>query len=173
MAKLAPAANITRVPSMYRSALDGPRGGTRQDAIDGHREIARRRREPGVDTNVVCDTHWLVDANDCINCAPHFKATYTSNELPHFISMPPYEIPGNPELGQRLARVCNEHDAATWLGALGWSDYDAPAEVITPYFGPSGTGQINAVFPLTPQSGRAVPSAMASSAAGCLAFGRF
>jgi 3,4-dihydroxyphenylacetate 2,3-dioxygenase len=64
------------------------------------------------------------------------------------------------------------HDTAMLLGALGWSDYDAPVEVITPYFGASGTGQINAVLPVTPQSGRAIPAAMASSAAGYQAFGR-
>jgi hypothetical protein len=29
------------------------------------------------------------------------------------------------------------HDTAMLLGALGWSAYDAPAEVVTPYFGAS------------------------------------
>jgi 3,4-dihydroxyphenylacetate 2,3-dioxygenase len=306
MGKLALAAKITHVPSMYLSELPGPRRGTRQDAIDGHREISRRCRELGVDTIVVFDTHWLVNANYHLNCAPHFKGSYTSNELPHFISNLAYEIPGNAELGQLLAKVCNDmgvetlahhattlapeygtlvpmrymnadrhfkaisvsalcmahylndsarlgwamrkaveehydgtvaflasgslshrfaqnglapefafkiwspflekldeqvvkmwkagewksfcemlpeyaakghgegfmHDTAMLLGALGWSDYDAPVEVITPYFGASGTGQINAVFPVTPQSGRAIPAAMASSAAGYQAFGR-
>ncbi len=56
------------------------------------------------------------------------------------------------------------HDTAMLLGALGWSAYDAPAEVVTPYFGASGTGQINAVFPVTPQDGGAVPAAVASAA---------
>jgi 3,4-dihydroxyphenylacetate 2,3-dioxygenase len=58
------------------------------------------------------------------------------------------------------------HDTAMLLGALGWSDYDGRAEVLTPYFGASGTGQINAVLPVTPQSGVAVPLAVASSADG-------
>jgi 3,4-dihydroxyphenylacetate 2,3-dioxygenase len=300
MGKLALAAKITHVPSMYLSELDGPRKGSRQDAIDGHREIGRRCRELGVDTLVVFDTHWLVNANYHVNCAPHFKGTYTSNELPHFISNMPFECPGNPALGQLLARTCNEfgvetlahdnttldpeygtlvplrymnadqhfkvisvsalctvhylddsarlgwamrravedhydgtvaflasgslshrfaqnglapeygfkiwspflealdrsvlqmwqgadwknfcamlpeyaakghgegfmHDTAMLLGALGWSDYDAPAEIVTPYFGASGTGQLNAVFPVTPQSGRAIPKAVASAAEG-------
>jgi 3,4-dihydroxyphenylacetate 2,3-dioxygenase len=90
MGKLALAAKITHVPSMYLSELDGPRKGTRQDAIDGHVEIGRRCRELGVDTLVVFDTHWLVNANYHINCAPHFKGIYTSNELPHFIGNLPY-----------------------------------------------------------------------------------
>ena len=300
MGQLALAAKITHVPSMYLSELPGPRFGTRQDAIDGHREISQRCRDLGVDTLVVFDTHWLVNANYHINCAPHFKGTYTSNELPHFISNMPYEAPGNPELGQLLAKACNDfgvetlahdkttlapeygtlvplrymnedqyfkvvsvsalcqshylndsarlgwamrqavekhydgkvaffasgslshrfaqnglapefafkiwspflekldaqvvqmwqnaewesfcamlpeyaskghgegfmHDTAMLMGALGWSGYDAPADIITPYFGASGTGQINAVFPVTPQSGQHIPPAQASAAGG-------
>jgi len=300
MGTLALAAKITHVPSMYLSELDGPRKGTRQDAIDGHREIGRRCRALGVDTIVVFDTHWLVNANYHVNCAAQFKGLYTSNELPHFISNLGYEFSGNPVLGQLLTKVANQmgvetlaherttlapeygtlvpmrymnedrhfkvvsvsalcqahylndsarlgwamrhaveqhydgtvaflasgslshrfaqnglapefafkiwspflqaldhevveiwkrgewktfcgmlpeyaakghgegfmHDTAMLMGALGWSDYDAPVEVVTPYFGASGTGQINAVFPVTPQSGAAIPAAVASSAEG-------
>ncbi len=300
MGKLALAAKITHVPSMYLSELDGPRKGTRQDAIDGHKEIGRRCRELGVDTIVVFDSHWLVNANYHINCAPHFQGRYTSNELPHFISNLAFEIPGNPVLGKLMARHANAmgvetlahdattlhpeygtlvpmrymnedlhfkvvsvsalcmahylndsarlgwairraiedeydgtvavfasgslshrfaqnglapeyafriwspfleqldhevvrmwqagewpqfcgmlpeyaakghgegfmHDTAMLLGALGWSAYDGQVEVVTPYFGASGTGQINAVFPVTPQDGRAIPKAQASSAEG-------
>ena len=113
MGQLALAAKITHVPSMYLSELDGDRKGTRQDAIDGHIEIGRRCRALGVDTIVVFDTHWLVNANYHINCAPHFKGNYTSNELPHFIANMPFECPGNPELGQLLAKVCVEHGVET------------------------------------------------------------
>jgi 3,4-dihydroxyphenylacetate 2,3-dioxygenase len=300
MGKLALAAKITHVPSMYLSELPGPRHGTRQDAIDGHVEIGRRCRELGVDTIVVFDTHWLVNANYHVNCAPRFKGLYTSNELPHFISNMPFEFPGNPGLGKILAQTANEmgvetlahdattldpeygtlvpmrymngdqhfkvvsvsalctvhyladsarlgwamrraveqhydgtvaffasgslshrfaqnglapeygfkiwspflehldrevirmwqagewqafcemlpeyaakghgegfmHDTAMLLGALGWGAYDAPAEIVTPYFGASGTGQINVVFPVTPQDGGAVPKPVASTADG-------
>ncbi|WP_180682299.1 3,4-dihydroxyphenylacetate 2,3-dioxygenase [Tepidicella baoligensis] len=300
MGKVALVGKITHVPSMYLSELDGPRKGTRQDAIDGHKEIAHRCKALGVDTIVVFDTHWLVNANYHINCAPSWQGTYTSNELPHFISNMPFAIPGNPELGQLLAQVCNEHqvetlahhattldpeygtlvpmrymnedqhfkavsvsalctvhylndsarlgwamrkaveehydgtvaflasgslshrfaqnglapeyafkiwspfleqldrrvvemwqqgqwrdfcemlpeyaskghgegfmhDTAMMLGVLGWSEYEGRADVITPYFGASGTGQINAVFPVTPVTGRAIPAAQASRADG-------
>jgi len=40
------------------------------------------------------------------------------------------------------------HDTAMLLGLLGGADYDQPVEVITDYFASSGTGQINAVFPV-------------------------
>lgn len=298
MGKLALAAKITHVPSMYLSELDGPQKGFRQAAIDGHIEIGRRCRELGVDTIVVFDTHWLVNAGYHINCAPQFSGTYTSNELPHFIANMDYAFPGNPELGQILADVCNAegvealahpattlgpeygtlvpmrymntdqhfkvisvsalctvhylndsarlgwamrkaveehydgtvaflasgslshrfaqngvapefaskiwspflesldkrviemweagdwetfcgmlpeyaakghgegfmHDTAMLLGAMGWSEYKAPVEVLTPYFGASGTGQINAIFPVTPVSGNQVPKPLASTA---------
>ena len=306
MGQLALAAKITHVPSMFLSELPGPRHGTRQDAIEGHQDISRRCRALGVDTLVVFDTHWLVNANYHINCAAHFKGSYTSNELPHFIRNMDFESPGNPALGQLLARVCNEygvetlahdattlspeygtlvplrymnadqhfkvvsvsalcmahylndsarlgwamrqaieqhydgrvaflasgslshrfaqnglapefafkvwspllekldaqvirmwqtgewaafcemlpeyaskghgegfmHDTAMLLGALGWSGYDGAAEVITPYFGASGTGQINAVFPVTPQDGSHIPAPQASAAKAYQAFGR-
>ncbi|MBP7451684.1 MAG: 3,4-dihydroxyphenylacetate 2,3-dioxygenase [Ottowia sp.] len=307
MGQLALAAKITHVPSMYLSELPGPRQGTRQDAIDGHHEIGRRCRALGVDTIVVFDTHWLVNAGYHLNCAPHWKGVYTSNELPHFISNMAYECPSNPELGRLLAKVCNEHgvetlahdattlgpeygtlvpmrymnadqhfkaicvsalctshylndsarlgwamreavekhydgkvafmasgslshrfaqnglapdfafkvwspflerldrdvvqmwqsgsqwadfcamlpeyaskghgegfmhDTAMLLGALGWSAYDGQVEVITPYFGASGTGQINAIFPVTPQDGSAVPPPEASRAGAFKSFPR-
>lgn len=299
MGKLALAAKITHVPSMYLSELDGPQKGSRQAAIDGHREIGRRCRELGVDTIVVFDTHWLVNAGYHINCAPHFKGNYTSNELPHFISNMEFEYHGNPELGNAMAAACKEygvealahdatsldpeygtlvpmrymnedshfkvisvsamctvhylndsarlgwaireaiekhydgtvavlasgslshrfaqnglapeyankiwspfletldnqvvemwrnaewktfcemlpeyaakghgegfmHDTAMLLGALGWSEYDQPAEIVTPYFGSSGTGQINAIFPVSEQSGNAIPEPQASVSA--------
>lgn len=284
MGTLALAAKITHVPSMYLSELDGPHKGCRQAAIDGHIEIGRRCRELGVDTIVVFDVHWLVNSEYHINCAPHFKGVYTSNELPHFIKNLPYEYPGNPALGHLLADAANQagivsrahsettleleygtlvpmrymnadqhfkvvsvagwcmwhsleesqrfgqavrraieerydgtvavfasgslshhfadngtapaymhklynpfletmdlsvvemwkrgdwgtfldmlpmynekcwgeggmHDTAMLLGLLGGRDYDQGVEVVTPYFGSSGTGQINAIFPVTP-----------------------
>ncbi len=304
MGKLALAAKITHVPSIYLSELDGPRKGSRQDAIDGLKDIGQRCRDLGVDTLVVFDTHWLVNANYHILNAPHYQGLYTSNELPHFISHMGFEFPGNPELGRLLAKTANElgvetlaheattlepeygtlvpmrymnadqhfkvvsvsamcmahylndsarlgwairraiedeydgtvailasgslthrfaqngqapdfafkiwspfleqldhevirlwqagewetfcgmlpeyaskghgegfmHDTAMLLGALGWSAYDGKAEVVTPYFGASGTGQINAVFPVTPQDGSAIPAAQASG--GVVVHGR-
>ena len=39
-------------------------------------------------------------------------------------------------------------EPAMLLGVLGGEHYQGKAEIITPYFGSSGTGQLNAVFPL-------------------------
>ncbi len=282
MGKLAFAAKITHVPSMYLSELDGPHKGCRDAAINGHKEISRRCRALGVDTIVVFDTHWLVNSGYHINNAPSFEGIYTSGELPHFIKNLPYAYSGNPELGELIAEAATEagvrtrahhdtslaleygtlvpmrymnddqhfkvvsvsalctvhdlsdsatlgaalrqaieahydgtvaifasgslshrfaqngvsehylhkvwspflenidhrvvemwqngeweaftemlpeyaekchgegfmHDTAMLLGALGWDKYTGKVEVLTPYFGSSGTGQINAVFPV-------------------------
>ncbi len=40
------------------------------------------------------------------------------------------------------------HDTAMLLGLLGGPEYNRPAEIVTPLFGSSGTGQINAIFAL-------------------------
>jgi 3,4-dihydroxyphenylacetate 2,3-dioxygenase len=282
MGKLALAAKITHVPSMYISEQEGPNKGCRQAAIDGHKEIARRCSALGVDTIVVFDTHWLVNSGYHINNAPAFEGIYTSNELPHFIKNMPYAYTGNPELGKLIAESATEagvftrahadtslgleygtlvpmrymnadqqfkvvsisalcmvhniresvelgralrraiedkydgtvavlasgslshrfaqngvseqylfkvwdtflesvdrhvlelwesgdwktfcnmlpeyavkchgegfmHDTAMLMGVLGWDRYEGKAEIVTPYFGSSGTGQVNAIFPV-------------------------
>ncbi len=41
------------------------------------------------------------------------------------------------------------HDTAMLLGALGWDGYQGRAEMVTPYFVASGTGQVNVVLPVS------------------------
>ena len=60
MGKLSLAAKVTHVPSMYLSELPGPHHGCRAAAIEGHRVIAQRCRELGVDTIVVAAAHVVV-----------------------------------------------------------------------------------------------------------------
>ncbi len=113
MGKLALAAKITHVPSMYLSEQPGKHHGCREAAIEGHRTIGRRCRELGVDTMVVLDVHWLVNAGYHVICNPRFKGVYTSNELPHFIKNLDYEYPGNPPLGHLIADTATEHGIFT------------------------------------------------------------
>lgn len=101
MGKLALAAKITHVPSMYLSELPG-KTTVAARAIDRHKEISKRCREMGVDTIIVFDTHWLVNSAYHINCADHFEGVYTSNELPHFIRDMTYNYEGNPSWGSLL-----------------------------------------------------------------------
>lgn len=44
------------------------------------------------------------------------------------------------------------HDTAMLLGALGWGNYKAHANLVTPYFAASGTGQVIAQLPVEPVS---------------------
>src|SRR5690349_3738135 len=113
MGKLALAAKVTHVPSMYVSELPGKHHGCREAAINGHRIIAERARALGVDTVVVFDVHWLVNSGYHINCNNHFKGIYTSNELPHFIKDMEFEYNGNPELGRLIAEAANSRGVKT------------------------------------------------------------
>ena len=73
------------------------------NTIAGHRIIGERCRSLCVDTIVVLDVHWLVNAGYHVNCFERFKGIYSSNELPHFIKDMHYEYPGNPGLGRAIA----------------------------------------------------------------------
>jgi 3,4-dihydroxyphenylacetate 2,3-dioxygenase len=64
------------------------------------------------------------------------------------------------------------HDTAMLLGAMGWSGYRGRAEIITPYFGASGTGQVNLILPVLPVGPEHIPAAQASSAQGYKAYAR-
>jgi len=113
MGKLSLAAKVTHVPSMYLSELPGKHHGCREAAIEGHRVIGRRCRELGVDTLLVFDVHWLVNAGYHVNCNKQFSGVYTSNELPHFIKDMRYAYPGNPALGHLIAEAANARGVAT------------------------------------------------------------
>ncbi len=119
MGKLALAAKITHVPSMYLSELPGKHHGCREAAIEGHREIGRRARALGVDTIVVLDVHWLVNAGYHVNCNDRFSGIYTSNELPHFIKDMEYAYPGNPALGRLIAETATSEGVFTRAHEVG------------------------------------------------------
>lgn len=53
-----------------------------------------------------------------------------------------------PDYAQHCYGEGGMHDTAMLLGLLGGADYDKPVEILTEPYGSSGTGQINAVFPL-------------------------
>lgn len=113
MGEIVLAAKCTHVPTMLMSEQPGPIEGKRQAAIDGHYEIARRAKELGADTVVICDTHWVINAGFHINANSHFKGLFTSNEFPQFIQNLPYEYRGNPELGDLIAKTASDMGAYT------------------------------------------------------------
>ncbi|WP_438424773.1 3,4-dihydroxyphenylacetate 2,3-dioxygenase [Aquimarina macrocephali] len=113
MGRIVLAAKITHVPTMLLSERPGKLYGCRQQAIDGHKEIARRGRANKADTIIVLDTHWLVNAGYHINAGSYFKGTYTSHEFPQFIQNMDYEYCGNSDLGNAIARKAMEKGVHT------------------------------------------------------------
>jgi len=108
MGEIVLAAKITHVPSMFISELEGPNKGCRQPAIDGLGKIGDRIRELGVDTIVIADTHWLVNAGYHINANTDCKGIYTSSEFPHFIRNLEYSYIGDADLGNAIAEKATE-----------------------------------------------------------------
>ncbi|KIC29039.1 3,4-dihydroxyphenylacetate 2,3-dioxygenase [Leisingera sp. ANG-M6] len=113
MGEIVLAAKCTHVPTMLMSEQPGRLEGTRKPAIDGHREIARRAKELGADTIVICDTHWVINAGFHINANSRFKGLFTSNEFPQFIQNLPYEYEGNPTLGDAIAAAASDKGVYT------------------------------------------------------------
>ncbi|ASJ73357.1 3,4-dihydroxyphenylacetate 2,3-dioxygenase [Granulosicoccus antarcticus] len=118
MGEIVLAAKVTHVPTLLMSEQEGRIKGTRQPAIDGHREIARRAKALGVDTVVICDTHWMINAGFHINAYKHFKGLFTSNEFPQFIQDLDYDYQGNPELGDAIASIATDKGAYTLVHHL-------------------------------------------------------
>lgn len=108
MGEIVLAAKVTHVPTLQMSEQEGPLKGTRQPAIDGHLEIARRAKALGVDTVVICDTHWLINAGFHVNANDRYEGLLTSSEFPQFIRDMPYDHRGNPELGDAIAEKATE-----------------------------------------------------------------
>jgi 3,4-dihydroxyphenylacetate 2,3-dioxygenase len=102
MGELVLAAKITHVPSIYLSEQPGPAEGTRQNAIDGLKELGRRAADRGCDSFVVLDVHWAVTIGFHVNANERHAGEYTSHELPHFINGLTYEYRGDPELAKAI-----------------------------------------------------------------------
>ncbi|MDH3440145.1 MAG: 3,4-dihydroxyphenylacetate 2,3-dioxygenase [Gammaproteobacteria bacterium] len=121
MGEIVLAAKITHVPSMFISEEEGPHKGCRQPAINGLRKIGDRIRALGVDTVVIADTHWLVNAGYHINANTDSSGVYTSTEFPHFIRNLEYSYVGDAELGQAIA------EKATQMGTFTRCHTDVPS----------------------------------------------
>ena len=61
-----------------------------------------------------------------------------------------------PDYAARCSGEAAMGDTAMLFGALGWDRYRGRGELLGEYFGSSGTGQINAVFPVTAVGASAV-----------------
>jgi 3,4-dihydroxyphenylacetate 2,3-dioxygenase len=107
MGRIAQAAKITHVPSIWMSHTMEKYRGIRQSAIDGLRELGRRARDAKVDTFVVFDVHWIVNQGFHVNAKPRHQGTFTSHELPHMLSNMDYDYEGDPDLAKAMAAEVN------------------------------------------------------------------
>ncbi|WP_419910238.1 3,4-dihydroxyphenylacetate 2,3-dioxygenase [Hoeflea sp.] len=113
MGEIVLSAKITHVPTMIMSEQPGRLHGCRQQAIDGHKEIARRAKALGADTIVVLDTHWCVNAGYHVNANHRFEGIFTSHEFPQFIQGLEYAYEGNAALGDLIAEKATAKGAFT------------------------------------------------------------
>lgn len=113
MGELVMAAKITHVPSIWMSEKHEGLKGIRDFAIKGLEEIGRRAQERGVDTFVICDTHWLVNQGFHISGAAEMKGVFSSNELPHMLHDMAYDYQGDPVLGSLIEAQANEDGIRT------------------------------------------------------------
>ncbi|BBB27162.1 3,4-dihydroxyphenylacetate 2,3-dioxygenase [Amphritea japonica] len=113
MGEVVLAAKVTHVPSMFISEQEGPLKGIRDAAIEGLRKIGDLCREREVDTIVIADTHWLVNAGFHINAKPDMSGVFTSTEFPHFLNNMEYSYTGDPELGQLIAETATNSGVTT------------------------------------------------------------
>jgi 3,4-dihydroxyphenylacetate 2,3-dioxygenase len=113
MGEVVLAAKVTHVPSMFISEQPGPHHGCRTEAIAGLKRIGDLCREREVDTIIIADTHWLVNAGYHINANPKMKGVFTSTEFPHFLSNMSYSHVGDPELGQLIADTATRNGTTT------------------------------------------------------------
>lgn len=113
MGEVVLAAKITHVPSMFISQRPGEHFGCRQEAIDGLKRIGDLCRERKVDTIVISDTHWLVNAGYHINARPEMKGVFSSTEFPQMLTNLEYSHVGDPEFGQLLADTATKNGTPT------------------------------------------------------------
>lgn len=114
MGEIVLAAKVTHVPSMFISEQPGPNQGCRDKAIEGLKRIGAACREQQVDTIIICDTHWLVNAGYHINAKPDMSGVFTSTEFPHFLSNMGFNHVGDPELGQLIAETASKNGVKTF-----------------------------------------------------------
>jgi 3,4-dihydroxyphenylacetate 2,3-dioxygenase len=89
--------------------------GRESSLVEGLRRLKAEvleRLEP--DTVVVMDTHWEVTFEHIVTAHERRQGLFTSHELPRGMRQIPYDMPGDPELAQAVAKEAEGRDD-TWV----------------------------------------------------------
>lgn len=86
--------------------------GRDSDLIEGFDRVRARIDEVKPDTFVLFDTHWLTTSLHLVAGAPHYKGSYTSDELPFAMTRFPYDHAGAPALAAAVEKVAQEKKVA-------------------------------------------------------------
>jgi 3,4-dihydroxyphenylacetate 2,3-dioxygenase len=89
--------------------------GRESSLVEGLRRLKAEvleRLEP--DTVVVMDTHWEVTFEHIVTAHERRQGLFTSHELPRGMRQVPYDMPGDPELAQAVAKEAEGRDD-TWV----------------------------------------------------------
>lgn len=99
------AAKVTHVPSLMLSETPGSLlRAARESAVSSLRELGRRAKERGVTSFVVFDTHWLSNFGYHVNAKARHRGSFTSHEAPQMIQDLRYDLPGNTNLAEAIAK---------------------------------------------------------------------
>jgi 3,4-dihydroxyphenylacetate 2,3-dioxygenase len=119
MGEIVGAALVAHVPTivMPEAARRELNGGPDTTLVAGLHRIRREYLDAlRPDTIVVFDTHWFTTFEHCVTAHERRAGRYTSDELPRGMSAMPYDLHGDPELAQSIAKVGAETEG-TWVHA--------------------------------------------------------
>jgi aromatic ring-opening dioxygenase catalytic subunit (LigB family) len=69
------------------------------------------------DVVIVFDSHWFTTVEFVVTSAKRRAGHFTSDELPRGMSSVPYDVPGQPDLAQRIAEIADGTDQC-WITAI-------------------------------------------------------
>jgi 3,4-dihydroxyphenylacetate 2,3-dioxygenase len=110
--KIALAAKVTHVTSMVLPQIPGMDCASREAALEGQREIARRARAMQVDTVVVFDSDWPGGPGYCVNGNVWLEGSGASAAGAGGL---PYGFAGNPMLAQQIVEAAARRGVATTI----------------------------------------------------------
>jgi len=114
MGQIVGAAVVSHHPGLVQPKEVRVRRGNGRDSdlIEGFDRVRARIDAVKPDTFVLFDTHWVTTSLHLVAGAPHYKGSYTSDELPFAMTRFPYDHAGAPALAAEVEKVAQEKKVA-------------------------------------------------------------